>query len=85
MLERKYKRLVNSTRTLRFLLLLLIAFPLGSLAQNTIHGNVIDQKTGESVIGATVIIKSTTTGVTTDLDGNFSITTDLDLPLTLDI
>ena len=39
----------------------------------TVTGQVIDQATGEPVIGANVLVKGTTTGTITDLDGNFSI------------
>lgn len=38
----------------------------------TITGTVVDEK-GESIIGATVSVKGTTTGTMTDLDGKFSI------------
>ena len=39
----------------------------------TVTGQVIDQATGEPVIGANVLIKGTTTGTITDIDGNFSL------------
>lgn len=43
------------------------------LAQTTkISGTVVDNN-GESVIGASVVVKGTTIGVATDLDGKFSI------------
>lgn len=38
----------------------------------TVKGKVVD-KSGEPVIGANVLIKGTTTGTVTDLDGNFSL------------
>jgi TonB-linked SusC/RagA family outer membrane protein len=38
-----------------------------------IKGKVIDAKTGESIIGATIAVKGTTSGTITDIDGNFSI------------
>ena len=41
-------------------------------AQQEISGTVIDE-TGEGVIGATVMVKGTSSGVVTDLDGNFKI------------
>ena len=53
------------------LLLVLLAVSL-TLAQRTISGNVIDES-GESLIGATVLVKGTTTGTVTDIDGNYSI------------
>lgn len=46
-----------------------------ALAQErTITGKVTDGSTGEMLAGATIVLQGTTTGVTTDLDGNFSIT-----------
>ena len=43
-----------------------------SLAQDTISG-VVSDNDGLPLPGATVLIQGTTTGVTTDFDGNFSI------------
>ena len=37
-----------------------------------INGNVTDEQ-GEPIIGANVIVEGTTTGMITDLDGNFSL------------
>jgi len=48
--------------------------PVAQQAQR-ITGVVIDQTTGEPVIGANVMIKGTTTGTSTDFDGNFSLET----------
>lgn len=39
----------------------------------TITGTVVDAKTGEPLIGATVMVKGTSVGNSTDIDGNFSI------------
>lgn len=50
-------------------------------AQTVIKGNVSDGK--EPVIGANVSIKGTTEGAITDIDGNFTISTEKPLPLTL--
>ena len=45
-----------------------------TFSQNSsIKGKVIDEKTGETLPGASVIIKGTTKGSNTDLDGAFSI------------
>ncbi len=41
--------------------------------QFRISGTVTDQKTGEPVIGASVVIQGTTYGVITDMDGNFTL------------
>lgn len=40
--------------------------------QKTIKGNVKDEK-GETLVGVNIQIKGTTTGATTDIDGNFSL------------
>ena len=39
-------------------------------AQIPVSGNVIDE-TGEPVIGATILIRGTSQGTVTDIDGNF--------------
>lgn len=41
-------------------------------AQIPVSGNVIDE-TGEPVIGATILVKSTSQGTVTDIDGNFLV------------
>ena len=44
------------------------------LAQSrAISGRVTDQKTGEGLPGATVLLKGTTTGVSTSVDGRFTL------------
>lgn len=60
---------------MKFFICLLCSFlGLSVYAQNgIIRGKVTDVETGESLIGATVIIEGTTTGASADLDGNFSI------------
>ena len=40
-------------------------------AQNTVKGSVIDQKTSQTIIGASVLAKGTTTSTMTDADGNY--------------
>jgi outer membrane receptor protein involved in Fe transport len=66
-------------------ILALIFWALAQFAfgQNVIEGQIIDKTTGETLIGATVVIKGTSTGGTTDIDGNFSVKTDKEPPLTL--
>jgi TonB-linked SusC/RagA family outer membrane protein len=41
--------------------------------QRVVTGKVISEEDGEGLPGATVLVKGTTVGTTTDLDGNFSI------------
>lgn len=51
--------------------LFLTVFAFGQ--EKDISGNVSDEKTGEPLPGATVIIKNTTKGTNADLDGNYSL------------
>lgn len=45
-----------------------------ALAQGgVIKGQVVDISTGEGIIGANVVVKGTTNGAATDLDGNFEL------------
>ena len=52
---------------------LLCASFVGFAQQINITGVVKDASTGETVIGASVLVKGTTTGTVTSLDGEFSI------------
>ena len=63
----------RSTSVRRFLFLLVLAVTSTmAWAQGNVSGKVVDA-TGEPVIGASVVVKGTTTGAVTDIDGNFSI------------
>ena len=46
-------------------------FSVISMAQEVLSGNVIDQDSGQTIPGASVIIKGTSKGTVTDFDGNF--------------
>lgn len=55
------------------LVLSLVLFVMGTaLAQRTVTGTVTDE-TGETLIGASILVKGTTTGTVTDIDGTYSI------------
>ncbi len=60
-------------RFLTLILLQVIFIAQVSAQTGTIRGQVIDDKTGEPLIGATVIISATANGAATDLDGKYSI------------
>ena len=54
-------------------LVLGLLLSVGAVAQQmSVKGTVKDQ-TGEPIIGANVLVKGTTTGVVTDLDGKFEV------------
>src|SRR5690625_367274 len=67
-----------------YLFLIPFLFVLQASAQETIQGIVLDQD-DEPVPWATVAVKSTTSGTTTDLDGTFSLKVEESLPVTLSI
>src|SRR5688500_14117717 len=60
---------------MRFIFILLVglvlttqAFALGKIA-----GKVADEKTGDAIIGATVMVQGTGKGTATDVDGRFTL------------
>ena len=53
------------------LLFLLVA--INGFSQSQISGKITDAKTGEALVGATVLIKGTNNGTVTDLSGSFSL------------
>lgn len=71
------------TRKATSLTLLFVLFGLGSYSQGTILGTISSDDTGETLIGASVVIKGTTTGTTTDIDGNFSLDVNQNPPIIL--
>ncbi len=65
---------------------MLALLPLSISAQTTITGTITDARTGDPLIGATLVPKnSKELGAVTDLDGKFTLTTKVKLPLTLSV
>lgn len=56
------------------LVLMLTLFHTVLAQTRTITGRVIDSKTGDPLPGTTVLLKGTTTGISTGADGNYSLT-----------
>lgn len=54
-------------------LLVLLTIGVQAFAQSAVSGKVTDEA-GEPCVGANVLLKGTTTGTMTDLDGNYSLT-----------
>ncbi len=71
----------------KFLLIfLLVSFPEITPAQNIISGHVSDVQTGEPLIGVSVIAKGDNTpGVITDINGDFKLKTNSEVPLSIKI
>lgn len=61
-------------RTTKFVfgVILMLCF-LNANAQQTLSGSVIDKQSGEAVPGATILVKGTNKGTTTDFDGLFKL------------
>lgn len=62
------RKLLRSSFVVLFLAIATIAFA----QSKSISGTIVDS-TGESIIGANVMVKGTTNGTITDIDGNFSL------------
>ena len=67
-----------------FTQIILLAATTIAFAQSTLTGRITDARTGEPLIGASVIVKSEKgKGVVTDIDGYFTLQTNVEAPLTL--
>jgi acyl carrier protein len=60
-------------KLLAFIFLALMALPALAQTNGKILGKVIDKKTGEELIGVTIVIEGTSFGGATDYEGNFII------------
>ncbi len=67
----------------KLFLLLFICFSQIILAQTVISGSILDNNTKETLIGANVIIKGTSVGTASNLDGYFEIKTSDNFPIHL--
>ncbi|WP_375585021.1 SusC/RagA family TonB-linked outer membrane protein [Cyclobacterium xiamenense] len=52
-------------------------------AQYSVSGVVTDERTGDPMIGASILVRNTTKGTVTDLDGRFNLNFDSNSPATL--
>ena len=55
------------------LLTLTLTAPLVASAEQSIRGKVLDKKTNEALIGATILVEGTTKATSADIDGNFQL------------
>ena len=63
-----------------------VLLSLAAEAQTTITGRITDARTGESLIGASLVPKNSgELGAVTDIEGNFTLQTNVKLPLTLSV
>ena len=62
------RNLLKVTLTFSFILMSIVLF-----AQGTVSGSVVDSETGTPLPGVNVVVQGTSTGVSTDFDGNYQI------------
>lgn len=60
-------------KVLVFMCLLLAAIPMVAYSQETVNGTVYESDGVTPMIGATILLKGTSMGVSSDLDGNYAI------------
>ncbi|MBK8053395.1 MAG: carboxypeptidase-like regulatory domain-containing protein [Saprospiraceae bacterium] len=68
-------------KLLTFSVFILLTYSIS--AQNMLNGSVIDNTTGEPIIGANLTIKDTGQGTTTDFDGKYSFSSSKSFPWTI--
>lgn len=71
-MEYNSKSSVSTFRRIMLALALVLALPFYGVAQNVISGTVTDEQ-GEPLIGVSVLVKESKAGVSTDIDGNYSV------------
>jgi TonB-linked SusC/RagA family outer membrane protein len=84
-LFRKGRRYPSVERWFYVFLGLLATSAFGLYSQTVIKGNVLDGATAEPVTGASVVLKSSTNGALTDIDGAFTLQLTRALPVTLTV
>lgn len=69
-----------------FISIVVLAASISAFAQTTLTGRITDARTGEPLIGASLVPKSSKElGAVTDIEGNFKLVTNVELPLTLSV
>ena len=63
--------------------LLLTLVNLETFSQSTIKGTIIEKSSGETIIGAAILEKSTSNGCVTDFNGKFTLKSENNYPITL--
>ena len=63
--------------------LLLTLVHLETFSQSTIKGTIIEKSSGETIIGAAILEKGTTSGCVTDYNGKFTLKSDNSYPITI--
>lgn len=73
---------MKKTQLNKVFLWLFLALPFLAFSQATVRGNIQDELDGTPLIGVDIVIKGTSTGTTSDFDGNYEISVN-NFPATL--
>jgi TonB-dependent starch-binding outer membrane protein SusC len=73
MKSRNQKSRRNRYHWVAFLFIVQVIFPLSAHAQQVVTGKVTEAATGEALPGVNIVIKGTTTGTVSDVDGNYQL------------
>lgn len=79
-MKNKFTNLKHRTELCAFVLCCLCSFLLGGAvyAQSTVSGKVTSMESGEALPGVNVIVKGTTVGTVTDIEGNYNLSVPAD-------
>eukprot|EP01136_Pigoraptor_vietnamica_P042620 Opistho-1_new@17008 len=72
-----------NNKLLKLIFMLALAFVSLKTNAQQLTGKIIDSRTKEPIIGAAIAIKGTSTGVTTDVNGKFTLKTSQKPPFTI--
>ncbi|MEA5426594.1 SusC/RagA family TonB-linked outer membrane protein [Arcicella lustrica] len=72
-----------NNKLLKLIFMLVLAFVSLKTSAQQLTGKIIDSRTKEPIIGAAIAIKGTSTGVTTDVNGKFTLKTSQKPPFTI--
>jgi hypothetical protein len=66
-------RKLNKTFNALMVFVLMLAIPIAGLSQTSVSGKVTDSESGETIPGVSILIKGTSNGTITDVNGDYSL------------
>ena len=80
--KNEFVRTIRNKKVVLFIVFFLL-FRFSLISQVVVKGKIYDKNTSETLIGAAVILKGTSIGSVTDIDGKFELTIPQSYPFTL--
>jgi outer membrane receptor for ferrienterochelin and colicin len=71
LIQNKHSNCLAFMKKFTLIILLLLYTLIGFAQKGILKGTITDSKTGESLVGTTVLVQGTTTGTVTNFDGNY--------------